>query len=391
MEENQFFRDTWVEVDLDRIQENVRLMKKHLTIDTNIIAVVKANAYGHGDVQVAKTALESGATNLAVAFLDEAIALRQQGITAPILVLGATRPTDITLAAQYQIALTVFQHEWLHEAKKSLVLEKQVSFHLKLDTGMGRLGIKDKQGLLQVIKEIKNDERFILEGVFTHFATADELDTTYFDTQYETFLTMLSWLPLTPRLIHCGNSATGLRFPEKVFNAVRLGIAMYGLSPSAEMKSILPYPLKEAFSLHSRLVHVKKLSKGESVSYGATYTATEDEWVGTVPVGYADGWIRKNQDGEVLVDGVRCPIIGRVCMDQFMVRLPKELPLGTKVTLIGTQKHEMITIDEIAKRLDTINYEIPCTINCRVPRIFLKNKSIIEVRNPVLQLDKKLF
>ena len=390
MAENYYFRDTWAEVDLDRIQENVRSMKKHLALGTNIIAVVKANGYGHGDYQVAKTALEAGATSLAVALLDEAIALRQQGIKAPILVLGATRPQDITIAAQHQISLTVFRADWLREAKKSFTGEQHVSIHIKLDTGMGRLGIKAKQELQQVSDEIKDDERFILEGVFTHFATADELDTTYFETQYNNFLTMLSWFPVKPKIIHCGNSATGLRFPNKVFNAVRLGIAMYGLSPSVEMKSLLPFTLNEAFSLHSRLVHVKKLSQGESVSYGATYTAQEEEWIGTVPVGYADGWIRKNQHGDVLVDGTRCPIIGRICMDQFMVRLPKELPVGTKVTLIGMQKNAMISIDEIAKRLDTINYEIPCTINSRVPRIFLKNKSIIEVRNPVLQINNTL-
>jgi len=159
---------------------------------------------------------------------------------------------------------------------------------------------------------------------------------------------------------------------------------MYGLSPSPEIKNKLPYTLKEVFSLHSRLVHVKKITKGESVSYGATYTAQTDEWVGTVPVGYADGWIRKNQGSEVLVAGERCRIIGRVCMDQIIVRIPRQLPVGTQVTLIGSQGEEEITADEVAKRLETINYEITCMINYRIPRIFFLNKSIIEVRNYIL-------
>ncbi|MCL6585409.1 MAG: alanine racemase [Anoxybacillus sp.] len=379
-----FHRDTWAEVDLDAIFHNVASLRAFLPEETAIMAVVKANAYGHGDVQVAKTALEAGASHLAVAFLDEALALRQKGIHAPILVLGATRPEDIDLAAQQQISLTIFQQEWLEKAKQHHQSGLPVSFHLKMDTGMGRLGVKEEGETKRIVAVMDDHPHFSLEGVYTHFATADEIDTDYFSFQYETFLRMLEWLPYRPKWVHCGNSATSLRFPAKVFNIVRFGIAMYGLSPSLAMKPYLPFTLKEAFSLHSRVVHVKRLLPGEKVSYGATYTAEQEEWVGTVPIGYADGWIRKLQNFRVLVNGKKVPIIGRICMDQLMIRLPSYVPIGTKVTLIGQQADEKITMDEVAQYLDTINYEIPCTISYRVPRIFLRNKSIMEVRNAVL-------
>ncbi|WP_078543054.1 alanine racemase [Litchfieldia alkalitelluris] len=382
--EREFYRDTWVEIDLDDITANVQSMIRHLSKEQQIIAVVKANAYGHGDVQVAKVALEAGASCLAVAILDEAIALRNHGIKAPILVLGATRAENINVSAEKNISLTVYSSDWLKNAKQYLSADKKVSVHLKIDTGMSRLGVRDEQEFLEMMDIFEKEEVFQVEGVYTHFATADEVDTTYFDQQFEKFTQFLSLLPSQPTYIHTGNSATGLRFKEKTFNAVRMGIAMYGLTPSPDIRHLLPFPLKEAFSLHSRLVHVKMLKKGDKVSYGATYTSPQDEWVGTVPIGYADGWIRKHQGGEVLVDGKRCEIIGRVCMDQFMVRLPSELPVGTKVTLIGEQGSEKISMDEVAARLETINYEIPCTINFRVPRIFLEKQSIIEVRNTIL-------
>ncbi|WP_010284646.1 alanine racemase [Bacillus timonensis] len=385
MDSTHFYRDTWVEIDLDCIFENVKNMKRFLPEQVDIMAVVKANAYGHGDVEVAKTALEAGATGLAVAFIDEAISLRHGGINAPILVLGASRPTDVAIAAEHNISLTIYSQEWLDEVLKNNHGNTPLTLHLKLDTGMGRLGIKEKGELQTILKTIEENPQIQLEGVFTHFATADEINTSYFDQQYQNFLQMLEWMPNKPKMIHCGNSATGYRFPEKVFNVVRLGIGMYGMTPSLEIKDQLPYQLQQAISIHSKLVHVKRITKGEKISYGATFTADEDMWVGTVPVGYADGWLRKLQNTHVLIDGELCQIIGRICMDQFMVRLPKKLPVDTKVTLIGKQKDKFISVDDVANALDTINYEVTCSISFRVPRIFLRNKRIIEVRNPLLR------
>ena len=385
MDSTHFYRDTWVEVDLDCIFDNVKNMKGFLPEPVEVMAVVKANAYGHGDVEVAKTALEAGATHLAVAFIDEAVSLRHGGIDAPILVLGASRPTDVALAAEHNIALTIYSGEWLDEVLENYQGSTPLTLHLKLDTGMGRLGVKEKGELQTILRKIEQNPQLQLEGVFTHFATADEIDTSYFEQQYRNFQAMLEWIPFKPKLVHCANSATGYRFPDKVFNMVRLGIGMYGMTPSLEIKDQLPYELEQAFSFHSKLVHVKRISKGEKVSYGATFTADEDMWVGTVPVGYADGWVRKLQNTNVLIDGEFCQIIGRVCMDQFMVRLPNKLPIGTKVTLIGEQKNKIISVDDVASALETINYEVTCTISFRVPRIFLRNKRIIEVRNPLLR------
>ncbi|MFY0760943.1 alanine racemase [Metabacillus dongyingensis] len=378
---NSFYRDTWAEIDLDAIYSNVKSMKNHIGENTQLIAVVKANAYGHGDAEVAKTALEAGAEMLAVAFLDEAVVLREAGFEVPILVMGASRPADVKIAIDQRIILTAPSLEWLTEAEKN-VQKGILSVHLKIDTGMGRLGVRTEEELLQAFKFAEEKPNVKIEGIFTHFATADELDTAYFNKQYDVFTAMAQKAAdYDGVMIHCGNSATGLRFPEKLVHAVRLGISMYGLSPSMEIKPELPYELKEAFSLHSRLVHVKKISKGDKVSYGATYTAEKDEWIGTIPIGYADGWVRRLKESEVLIDGERMPIVGRICMDQCMIKLSSFKETGTKVTLIGSQKEECISVDEVAERLETINYEVPCTITLRVPRMFLKNKSIIEVRN----------
>lgn len=385
MEEQGFFyRDTWVEVDLDAISENIRLTKELLPSKTEIIAVIKANAYGHGDIQAAKAALDSGATYLAVAFMDEAIALRKKGATAPILVLGASRPRDVAIAVKYNITLTLLCCGWLDEAKTYLHEDDLLSLHIKVDTGMGRIGVRDSRELKSMERAILEDKRFILEGVFTHFATADELDTSYLEKQLGEFIDILGVLDERPRYVHAGNSATALRFPEAHFNAVRMGIVMYGLTPSLDIESELPFPLQEAFSLHSRLVQVKKLQKGDKVSYGATYEAMGEEWIGTIPIGYADGWMRKLQGQEVLVDGRRVPIVGKICMDQCMIKLPYSLPIGTKVTLIGMQDEKFISINEVASKLETINYEVPCIISNRVPRLFKRGGHIVGLKNSLL-------
>lgn len=380
-----FYRDTWVEVDLDAISENVGNMRRLLPEHTQIIAVVKANAYGHGAEYVAKTALASGASALAVAFLDEALALRKKGITAPILVLGAARPEDAGIAALENISLTVFQKDWLEEASRHLTGRK-LAVHIKCDTGMGRIGVRTVQELKEVEKIVNQQSCFFFEGIFTHFATADEIDTTLYEKQYSQFQDMVLNLENRPPYVHCANSAAALRFDQSPFNAVRFGIAMYGLSPSPAIKPVLPFPLKEAFSLHTKVTHVKQIHAGDTVSYGATYQASGDEWIATLPIGYADGWIRRLSGQEVIIDGERAPIVGRICMDQCMVKLARPVAVGTKATLIGKQGDLSIPVDEIAEKLETINYEVTCSISSRVPRIFLKNgNDVADVSNPVLE------
>jgi alanine racemase len=379
-----FYRDTWAEIDLDCISENITSVKTLLPDGVDIIAVVKANAYGHGDFQVSTVALDAGATYLAVAFMDEAIALRRKGIVAPILVLGATRAEDVQIAVDYNITITVFQTGWIQTAKGYLNGNEKLPVHIKLDTGMGRIGIRTKGDLKIIEQMLKEDQCFHLEGIYTHFATADELDQTYFKQQLEKFRDLLSVLSVQPRYVHCSNSAASLRFADAYFNAVRLGIVMYGLTPSPEMEPEVPIALKEAFSLRSRLVHVKKLQMGDKVSYGSTYEAKGEEWIGTIPIGYADGWIRRLQGIEVIVDGKYVPIVGRICMDQCMVRLPGDVPIGTTVTLIGCDGEHFNSINNIAKRLETINYEVPCMIASRVPRLFKKGGQIVDLKNNLL-------
>jgi alanine racemase len=385
---HHFFRDTWAEINLDKVRNNIESFRKHLPGQT-IMAVVKANGYGHGAYQVAMTALEAGAEFLAVAMLDEALALRKQGIDAPILVMNRIRPEYVNLAVQNKISVTVFQKSWLDEARTHLdQSELALRLHLKLDTGMGRIGFKEQGEMLESVKLIQESSKFEFEGVFTHFATADEWDSPLYIEQIERFSKQVESIQewgAAPRYIHCANSAASLRKVEGPFNLVRLGISMYGLAPSMELKESLPFPLEEAFSLHTRLIHVKKLMPGDTVSYGAAYTASEEEWIGTLPIGYADGWQRRLSPGaSVLIKGKRAPIIGRICMDQCMVRLPDKMEIDEKVTLIGEQKDNFIGMDEIASLAKTINYEIPCLISARVPRVYVKNGRISENMNVIL-------
>lgn len=384
MSSDQFFRDAWVEIQLDNIEFNIHQLKDRLPRDKQIYAVVKANAYGHGDIQVAKKALEAGAAALAVSLLDEALKLREAGIKAPILVMGWVRPEYAPLAAQENISLTFFQKDWLEQVK-GMAFSQTLHLHMKWDTGMGRVGIRTEAELTEIIHSL-DDDRLHLEGIYTHFATADEAGTVYFNKQQGRFgeLTAAFQSLWSEEVIfHTGNSAASMRFPEQMKHFVRFGISMYGLYPSSLVKGEKPITVAPAFSLHSRLIHVKQLPPGESVSYSATYTTTDYEWIGTIPLGYADGWIRKLQGMEVLVEGKRMPIVGRICMDQFMIRLDQEYSVGTRVTLIGKQLQEEVSMDEVANYVETINYEIPCMISYRVPRVYRENSKVIGAVNPI--------
>ena len=391
MEETKlFYRDTWVEVNLNAIVENVLQLKHILPQDVDIMAVVKANGYGHGAVDVANTALEAGATSLGVALLDEALLLRKKGIHVPIIVLGYVSPKFAYLAAENNITLTVFQKDWVEKASE-VFRDKNInlSCHIKIDTGMGRLGIRTMEEGKALSRSLRVCKNFHVEGIFTHFATADEVNNYYYEKQ-QTQFKMISdafereWGDIIP-VKHCSNSAAALRFTDRSYNTVRFGISMYGLSPSEEIKHLLPFPLKEGFSLHSSVTHIKKLTKGEGISYGATYKAKSSEWIATVPIGYADGWIRKNGSGSVLVNGERAPIAGRICMDQMMVVLKNPVDIGTKVTLIGGQGDDYIPVDEVARRLETINYEIPCMISSRVPRVIKKDNQVLRINYELFQ------
>lgn len=358
------YRPSWIEIDREAIRHNVRELKRR--IPQEMMAVVKANGYGHGAVEVARIALEQGATQLAVALLEEAIELREAGIEAPILVLEVQLPEYASVASDYGVALSVFDAEWVREAREQLN-GRTLRVHIKCDTGMGRLGLRTREELDTLLTELEGGP-FQVDGIFTHFATADELDSSLYDEQDKRFRTMIAGLESRFTWIHASNSAAAIRKANEtdLYNLVRVGIVVYGLLPSNEMTTFYDF-LRPAFSLKSRLLHVKLLEAGQPISYGATYVTTQPEWIGTVPVGYADGWIRKTGKYEVVVDGERCPIVGRVCMDRFMVRLPRRYPVGTLVTLIG----EGAPIDELAAHLETINYEIVCQMTSRLPRLYV--------------------
>lgn len=374
MEHIQHYRPTKAIIDLQAIRNNVQNLRQHLQEDVQIIAVVKANAYGHGDVEVARAALQAGATILAVATPEEAVHIRTHFPETGILVLGATPISFVKYASEHNIMLTVFATQWVEQAKMVQGLTKPLLLHIKVDSGMGRIGVTNKEELLALYEAIQAAPNFVVDGIFTHFATADEEQTQYFEHQVAVFKELLNTLPNKPRLVHAANTATALiKDTSLQFDAVRYGISLYGLAPSGYVANILPFQIEQAFSLETEIVHVKQLKAGQSVGYGATFTATEDCYIGTLPIGYADGMIRKLGGQTVLVNGERCPIVGRICMDQCMILLPRAYNVGELVTLLGAQRNDFISIDEWATKCDTINYEVPCIVTSRVPRVY-KNK-----------------
>ena len=369
----EYYRDTWAEIDLDAITHNVKQIKD-LHPTKEIFAVVKANGYGHGDAEVSKVAIEAGVSCLAVSGLDEALRLRNSGIEVPILVLGMTRLKDVPLAAENNISLTAHDEMWI-EHLVSLPLTTPIKVHLKIDSGMHRLGLMTEEQVQKNFNRLKTAPMVEVEGVFTHMATADS-DKEYLGHQIETFKRLIANLDLSDvKYVHLENTATLLQKEFDFDHGIRLGLGLYGINPDKEFIPI-EFELKPALKLLSNLVQVKKIKKGDKVGYGATYEAQEDEWIGVVPIGYADGWTRSHQGRHVIVNGYECEIIGRVCMDQMMIRLPKQFPMGTEVTLIG----DGMPVERVAKEVGTISYEILCLISDRVPRVYKQGGKTIAVK-----------
>lgn len=372
--EQGLYRETWMEVDLKAVTDNIKKIKSILPDKTKWMAVIKADAYGHGSVEIAESAIKLGASYLAVALLEEAIVLREAGINIPILVFGRVPAKHAIIAAKRNITLTFFQKEWIEEVQEIGEVEN-LKLHMKWDTGMGRVGVRTEEELSAILQELKKHDQLHLTGVYTHFATADEANKSYFNRQQDQFESLLhlfksKWENHESVMVHTGNSAATIQYPNEMYDCVRLGIAMYGIYSSQVVKDQNIVDLKQAFSLHSRLMHVKKIKKDEAIGYGAEYKARQDEWIGTIAIGYGDGWMRSLKSASVLVDGKRYPIVGRISMDQLTISLDKEYPIGTKVTLIGKQGREEVTVEEIAKQLGTISYEVPCMISNRIPRIY---------------------
>ncbi|MGN9865369.1 alanine racemase [Bacillus swezeyi] len=386
-------REVWVEVDLDAIKKNLRAIRHHIPNKSKIMAVVKANAYGHGSVEVARHALEHGASELAVASVEEGIVLRKAGITAPILVLGFTPLRCVKESAAWKITLSAFQVDWIKEANEILEKEAEtdrLAIHINVDTGMGRLGVRTKEKLLEIVKALTASKFLRWEGIFTHFSTADEPDTTLTRLQHDKFISFLRFLKdqgIELPTVHMNNTAAAIAFPQFSADMIRLGIGMYGLYPSAYIKQLNLVKLIPALSLKARIAYVKTmLTEPRTISYGATYIADRGEVIATLPVGYADGYSRAlSNRGVVLYRGRRVPVAGRVTMDMIMVSLGEsEGKQGEEVVIYGRQKGAEISVDEVAEMLDTINYEVVSTISRRVPRIFIRDGEILKVSAPVL-------
>ncbi|GFZ26836.1 alanine racemase [Lactobacillus corticis] len=369
-------RPAYVQVDLGAIKQNIVNEMKHLAPGQKLFAVVKANAYGHGSVPVAKTALAAGASGFCVAILDEALELRRANIAAPILVLGVVPAKEAPIAAANGISLTAPSAEWLAAAKEQLAQKAEtfkLKVHLGVDSGMGRIGANTDEEFLAMEKLVVDNSCFDFEGVFTHFASADSSDDRYFKKQAAKFKHMVGLLHTRPKWIHCDNTAASIFDKDLPSDLVRFGIGIYGLNPSstpttADLPSSIP--LKPALSVESELTMVKTIHAGDGVGYGSTFVAERDTIIGTVPVGYADGWVRGFQGFKVKVGDKYCPIVGRVCMDQFMVELPEMMPAGTKVELISADPAAPNSIKKAADHLGTIHYEVACLLSDRLPRVY---------------------
>lgn len=374
-------RPTEAIVDLNAIQHNVRVMLEQMDDDQKLYAVVKADGYGHGAPQVAEAALAAGAKGLAVATVDEAIELRQRGHRfVPILVMGLTDPRGIAEIIYYNLTVTVSGLDFFEKAYQqlaetdhlSILDDAKLRFHLKLDTGMGRIGLTSVEEVKAFAAAVQEIAWLDWEGVFTHFATAGGGPEDYIDYQWQQWLELSAAVPESVSVRHYANSAMGLWYPrEPKSDIVRYGIAMYGVDPKDQLPSATKVSLKPALSIVSEIVHVKKVPAGSHISYGATYCADVDQWIATVPIGYADGWLRRFKDTPILVDGQACPVVGTINMDQLMIQLPAEYPIGTTVTLLGQDGSLENHVSNLAKVTDTIGYEILCGIGGRVPRIYL--------------------
>ncbi len=372
----------YAKIDLNSIVHNLKEIKKIISNNTKIMAVVKANGYGHGAYEVAKIALSSGASSLAVARLEEAIFLREKGIDSDILIFGPIQPHLIPEVFKYNLTVTLFDIKQATGYQKYCVkYGEKLKCHIKVDTGMGRLGfvLSDRANLQRAksdIFEIINIKEFFVEGVYTHFACADEEDLSYSFLQLDRFKDLIYELKkkgLAHLIFHAANSAGTVQIPDSHLNMVRIGIMLYGLYPSEYIKKTSNIKLIPAMSLRAKISQIKHVSPGFKVSYGSTYVTTKNTTLATIPVGYADGYPRiVSSKGYVLVNGKLAKIAGRVCMDQMVLDVTGiDVKQGDEVIIFGREKNNELSADEVAKWAETINYEIVSQITGRVKRVYV--------------------
>ena len=388
-EKLESYQRVWAEVDLDAIFENMVHMKENIAENTKILAVIKTDGYGHGGVPIAKMLEQLDFMfGYAAATYEEAHVLREAGVKKPILILGYTFPYCYEELIREEIRPAVYRRDTVEElAAAAAKVGKKAKVHIKVDTGMGRIGITPDEEGLEFVRFLIEHPELEVEGIFTHFAKSDEADKTSANHQLELFQNFIdkiqTELGITIPVKHCSNSAAILEMPQANMDMVRAGITTYGLYPSEEVSKDI-VPLRAAMSLYSHIVYCKMIHAGQSVSYGGLFTAQKDTRVATIPVGYGDGYPRSlSGRGYVLIHGKRAPILGRVCMDQFMVDI-SEIPEamdGDKVTLLGMDGTERITAEELGELSGRFNYEFVCDLGKRIPRVYIQHGEITEVRD----------
>ena len=388
-EKLESYQRVWAEVDLDAIWENMVHMKENIAEKTKILAVIKTDGYGHGGVPIAKMLEQLDFMfGYAAATYEEAHVLREAGVKKPILILGYTFPYCYEELIREEIRPAVYRRDTVEELVAAAAkVGQKAKVHIKVDTGMGRIGITPDEEGLEFVRFLMGHPELEVEGIFTHFAKSDEEDKTSAYHQLALFQNFIdriqTELGLTIPVKHCANSAAILEMPQANMDMVRAGITTYGLYPSEEVSKDI-VPLRAAMSLYSHIVYCKTIHAGQSVSYGGLFTAQKDTRVATIPVGYGDGYPRSlSGKGYVLIRGKKAPILGRVCMDQFMVDI-SEIPgvmEGDKVTLLGVDGTERITAEELGELSGRFNYEFVCDLGKRIPRVYIQHGEITEVRD----------
>lgn len=371
----------WAEIDMDAISFNLESIKKNISDNTKIIAVIKTDGYGHGAVPIAKLLeAEDKVWGYAVATSEEALLLRQENIKKEILILGYTFACSYDELIKNNICNTVFTIEMAEElSEAALKLNMTCKVHIKVDTGMTRIGIQPDEEGLNIVERISLLPGLKIEGIFTHFASADEADKTKTYIQLQKFNDFVekaeAAIGIKIPLKHCSNSAGIAEFPEANMNAVRAGIILYGLWPSSEVKNSGKINLKPALSLKSRIVYIKTVPKNQEISYGGTFVTSRETRVATICIGYGDGYPRSLSNiGYVLINGHKAPILGRICMDQFMADITDiegEINVGTVVTLIGSDNEENISMEYLGELSGRFNYELACDLGKRIPRTYI--------------------
>lgn len=368
-------RGTWVEINLENVAHNLRAIRARHGENVRCAAVVKANAYGHGAVGVAKAAVRAGATSLCVATVPEALELRDEGVYQPILILGPVLPAQTISVVDKEIAVAVYDElilDWLSEAVSRSRSHRPAKVHLKVDTGMTRLGV-DWTEALRLVERAYRTPGIEVEGIYTHLAEADTADRAHAYDQFEHFMNLLDQLEkkkMRPPIAHIANSAAAIDMPEMGLDMIRLGISLYGFYSSEFVSRTVE--LKPVLRWVTHVAQAKRVKAGARISYGGTYTAERDTTIAVLPVGYADGYRRSlSNKGSVLIGGQKYPIAGRVCMDLIMADVgDAPLRAGDEAVLIGRQGESEITADELAGLIDTINYEVTTNISPRVERIY---------------------